>query len=103
MRSTLFSGDKRQRIEGDRVLEEDRPIWGNREVVQKGKSRETVGTIVQKHTSIGTIRGEFHEPDGAAGASFHPKCDHPRAIVVPSIKTWVSTKRFSLLQHTIQP
>ena len=60
LRSALFSSDKRQRIEGNSVLKKYRPVGCYREVVQEREARKTIGSVVQKHTSIWAIGGELH-------------------------------------------
>ena len=42
LRSTLFASDKRQRVEGDGVLKEHRPVGGNREIMQEREAGKTV-------------------------------------------------------------
>ena len=71
--------------------------------MQEREAWKTVRSIVQKHAGIRPIGGELHQSNGAAGASLHTEGDHPRAIVVTSIETGVSTKGFPFFQHTIEP
>ena len=47
LRRPLLAHHKGQGVKRDSVLQEHRPVGGDREIVQKGKTVEAVATVVQ--------------------------------------------------------
>ncbi len=100
--SPLLPGDKRQGIKGNGVLQEDRPVWCDGEIVEESESGEAVGTVVEQGASIRALRGELHQPDRASRAGVHPKGDHARAAVMAWVKAGVGAEGLAFLEHPIE-
>ena len=96
-----------QGVEGDGVLQEHRPVGGDGEVVQESKASKAVAPFTQQLTGTdpppGIInRGEFHQPDAAAGPGFHPEVDHAGGAMVAGVKAGVGTEGLAGFEHPIE-
>ena len=94
--------EKRQWIEINRVLQKDRPIGSDREIVQKGKPLEAVAAIAQELARPRALGGEFHQPHSATGARFDAKGHHPWFAVVPRIEAGMGAEGLTGLEGAIQ-
>ena len=93
---------KGQGVEGDGVLQKDRPIGGNGEVVQKGEAVKAVAAFAEQLAGLGAIGGELHQADGAARAALDAEADHAGGAVVTGIKAGVGTEGLTGLENPVQ-
>ena len=103
----LLAEQEGQRVKGDRVLQEHRPVGGDREVVQEGEAAEAIGALAQQlaglHAADGVVgHGEFHQPNRAARAALHPEGHHALLAVVARIEAGMGAEGFAGLEHAIQ-
>ena len=88
-----------QGVEIDRVLQEHRPVGGDREIVQEGEAIEAVAALAQQGAA-GRI--ELHKPHRAARPAVHAKRDHPLGAVVAGIEAGVGAEGLTRLEGPAQ-